>query len=104
MYKLSFYVPETHLTMVKNALFAAGAGKIGDYAECCWQVLGAGQFRPLANSHPTIGEPQQLTTVAEYLVEMVCQDKLIHTVINVLKNVHPYEMPAFSAIKIDIDE
>ncbi len=53
MYKICFYVPESHLEKVKEALFATGAGRIGDYDHCCWQTRGTGQFRPLA-SRPAI--------------------------------------------------
>lgn len=49
-YKLCFYVPVTHIEQVKQAMFAAGAGTIGNYDCCAWQVLGVGQFRPLAGS------------------------------------------------------
>ena len=55
MYQLVVYVPETHLEPVKAALFAAGAGRIGDYAQCSWQVLGQGQFLPRAGAQPFIG-------------------------------------------------
>lgn len=95
MYKLCFYVPTTHIEEVKNALFAKGAGRIGDYAACAWQVLGEGQFMPLAASHPFIGEVEQLSKVAEYKVEMVCTAARIQDVIVELKRVHPYEEPAY---------
>ena len=55
MYTLCFYVPESALEQVKAAVFAAGAGRIGNYDQCCWQVAGQGQFRPLAGSNPAIG-------------------------------------------------
>ena len=56
VYKLCFYVPESHLESVKQAVFEAGAGAIGDYRDCCWQVKGQGQFRPMAGSQPFLGE------------------------------------------------
>ncbi len=95
MYKLCFYVPESHLESVKNALFNVGAGKIGDYDSCCWQTLGQGQFRPLAGSSPFLGKQDEVETVAEYKVEMVFDDVLLNAVINALKEAHPYEEPAF---------
>ncbi len=64
MYTLCFYVPESTLEDVKSAVFAAGAGRIGNYEQCCWQVEGQGQFRPLAGSDPAIGEQGELETVA----------------------------------------
>jgi hypothetical protein len=95
MYKLCFYVPTTHVETVKNALFAKGAGRIGDYAACCWQVLGEGQFMPLESSTPFIGEVEKISKVAEYQVEMVCTADCMEAVIAELKRVHPYEEPAY---------
>ena len=91
MYKLVFYVPESHLDATKAALFAAGAGRIGNYDACCWQVLGQGQFRPLAGSQPFIGSNGQLEQLAEYRVEMVCADEHIQAAIRALRQAHPYE-------------
>ena len=101
LFKLCFYVPESHLAIVKEAVFSAGAGRQGDYDQCCWQALGEGQFRPLAGSNPHIGELNTLTVVPEYKVELVCEAKLINTVIKALKTAHPYEEPAFDVIKLE---
>jgi hypothetical protein len=100
MYKLHFYVPETHLEVVKNALFAKGAGRYKAYDQCCWQVLGQGQFRPLQNSRPYQGRLNQLETVAEYKVEMLCHASLLKDVVLTLLNIHPYEEPAYEIYKI----
>lgn len=100
MYKLCFYVPESHLEQVKKALFTTGAGQIGDYAECCWQVLGKGQFKPLEGSRPFIGEAQQLAVVDEWRVELVVVDALITKAIAALKAAHPYETPAYDVWKL----
>ena len=54
MYKLAFYVPQENLEAVKQALFATGAGRIGDYDSCCWQVKGVGQFRPLSDYYLSV--------------------------------------------------
>ncbi len=95
MHKLCFYVPASHLEAVKAAVFAAGAGRIGNYDHCCWQVLGEGQFRPLAGSQPHLGTLDQIQRVAEYRVEMVCADALVAAVVSALRAAHPYEEPAF---------
>ncbi|MBV1881466.1 MAG: YqfO family protein [Pseudomonadales bacterium] len=100
MYKLCFYVPASHLDSVKGAVFSAGAGKIGNYDQCCWQSKGQGQFRPLADSNPFIGEPPnngpgKVETVEEFKVEMVCDDAIVQSVVLALKAAHPYEEPAF---------
>ncbi len=95
LYKLAFFVPESHLEVVKAAVFATGAGRIGDYDSCCWQVLGEGQFRPLPGSHPFIGSTDVVETVAEYRVEMVCVEHHIRAAVAALRLAHPYEEPAY---------
>jgi len=95
MYKLSVFIPKSHLSQVKAALFAAGAGKIGNYDHCCWQTLGRGQFRPLDNSRPFIGKAGKTETIDEYKIELVVEDALIHSVIKQMKQAHPYEEPAY---------
>ena len=100
MYKLCYYVPESHLEHTKAAVFEAGAGRIGDYDSCCWQVLGEGQFRPLEGSKPFLGREGDVERVAEYRVEMVCEDHLIEQVVAALKQAHPYEEPAYDVIRL----
>lgn len=100
MYQIIFYVPESHCEIVKSAIFNEGAGRIGDYDQCAWQILGAGQFRPLKNSDAFIGEVDKLEKVPEYRVEMVCEKSLIKPVLQALINAHPYETPAYSVIEV----
>jgi len=101
MFKLTVYVPETHLEAVKEALFAAGAGRYAAYDRCCWQVLGEGQFRPLAGSDPFIGQTGELERVAEYRVEMICVDEAVAAVAAALRAAHPYEEPAFDFVRVE---
>lgn len=100
MYKLTVFIPEAALEPVKTALFSAGAGTIGNYEQCCWQVQGVGQFMPLAGSTPNIGTQDSLEKVNEWRVEMVVDDSAIHAVIAALKQAHPYETPAYDVIKV----
>ena len=100
MYKLCFYVPESHLEAVKEAVFATGAGRIGNYDSCCWQVAGDGQFRPLEGSQPSIGVHDQVERVREYRVELVCDEQTIRPAIAALYRVHPYEEPAWDAVAL----
>ena len=102
VYKIEFYVPETHLEKVKAAVFAAGAGRIGDYDCCSWQTAGSGQFRPCEGSKPAIGERDKLETVLEYKVELVCDSKYISAVIKSLKKSHPYETPAYQYWEVEL--
>ncbi len=101
MYKLCFFVPETHLEIVKNAVFDTGAGRLGDYDHCCWQTLGQGQFRPLEGSNPFLGSKGLVEQVPEYKVELVCEDHLIEAAIQALVEAHPYEEPAYDVISLE---
>ena len=94
VYKLVFFVPQSHLEVVKAAVFNAGAGRMGHYDQCCWQIAGQGQFRPLAGSKAYIGEVDQLQQLQEYRVEMLCDGACILSALEALRLAHPYEVPA----------
>ncbi len=100
MYKLCFYVPESHVEVVKDAVFDAGAGRIGDYDRCCWQVLGSGQFRPLDGADPFLGRRGEVEQVAEYRVELVCGAAHIAAAVAALLAAHPYEEPAWDLVAL----
>lgn len=100
MYKLTVFIPDPDLEPVKHALFEAGAGHIGNYSHCCWQIQGTGQFMPLAGSAPHIGEHNTVEKVAEWRVEMVVAEDKLTEVIKALKQAHPYETPAYDVIPI----
>jgi len=101
LFKIEFYVPESHLEKVKSAMFGAGAGRVGDYDCCAWQTLGSGQFRPLQGSRPFLGEFDKVESVAEYKAQMVCAAEFLAAVITTLKQSHPYEEPAYSVVKTE---
>ena len=100
MYKLCFFIPETHVEQVKKALFNKGAGRIGQYDNCSWQVLGEGQFRPLEGSKPFLGTQHTIERVAEYKVEMVCERCVIADVVKELIKTHPYQEPAYEVYEV----
>jgi structural toxin protein (hemagglutinin/hemolysin) RtxA len=101
MYKLIFFVPASHKEQVKNALFSAGAGKIGNYDCCSFESIGIGQFRPLNGSNPYHGKENFLEKVEEYKVEMVCASEHIKAVISTLLSTHPYETVAYEVYKLE---
>lgn len=92
---LAVYVPESHRNSLKQALFQAGAGKIGNYDSCCWETEGTGQFRPLPGSHPFLGTQDRVEHTPEWKIELVVPADRIEAVIAALKRAHPYETPAF---------
>ena len=100
MYKLTVFIPDAALEQVKSALFAAGAGTIGNYEQCCWQVQGIGQFMSLEGSQPNIGAQDTLESVEEWRVEMVVATAYIKEVVEALKQAHPYETPAYDVIEV----
>ena len=95
MFKICVYVPEKSVETVKQALFDAGAGRIGNYDSCCWQTDGIGQFRPLQNSNPAIGSLGTVEQVREVKLELACDDELVKGAVQAIRDSHPYEEPAF---------
>ena len=101
VYKLSFFVPDSHVEVVKSAVFAAGGGRIGAYDQCAWQVLGFGQFRPLDGSQPFLGQTGEVEQVEEWRVELVVADESIVAAVAALKLSHPYETPAYEVWRLE---
>ncbi len=100
MLKLIYYVPDSHLELTKQAIFSAGAGGIGNYEHCAWQVKGIGQFKPVKGADPYIGELGELEQVDEWRVETIVIEENAKAVAKALKASHPYEEPAFEFIQI----
>ena len=102
IYKIEFYIPQTHVAVVKQAIFAAGAGQIGNYDCCAWQTTaGTGQFRPRPGSRPFIGSLDKVEYVEEVKVELVCDEKYIDAAILALRASHPYETPALQYWEVE---
>ena len=101
MYKLIFYTPKDEAEKVKEAIFATGAGSIGNYAKCSWQTEGIGQFLPLAGSKPTLGTQGEIEQVAELRVEILCTENNIRAAIAAMKEAHSYEEVAYEVLSIE---
>ncbi|CRK51778.1 putative GTP cyclohydrolase 1 type 2 [Rhodococcus sp. RD6.2] len=93
-------VPSTDTAPVRDALFAAGAGEIGDYSCCSWTVTGTGQFLPGDGATPTIGAVGRVEQVTEDRVEVVARRALRSRVLAALRAAHPYEEPAFDVVEL----
>lgn len=100
MYKLNFYVPADAKESVKNALFEIGAGMFDNYECCSWETLGQGQFKPVRDANPAIGEVDVLEVLPEYKVEIICKKELIQEAVKTLKEVHPYEEVAYEVFEM----
>ncbi len=101
MKRIDFYVPESHLEDVLEAMFAAGAGRAGNYDRCCFVHRGLGRFRPLPGAEPRIGKVGEDAFVEEMKVELVCDDGTVPAAIEALIASHPYETPAYSVIALE---
>jgi len=100
LYFFYYYTPKSHLETTKQAIFAAGAGRMGKYSYCAWETKGVGQFMPLLGSNAYVGKIGKVTKASEYKVETVCSASKIKKVIKALKKSHPYEHPAFGVLKL----
>lgn len=89
----------TDTVRVREALFAAGAGELGDYRECSWTVTGDGQFRPLPGAAPTLGVVGEVETVREDRVEVIAPRRSRARILAALRAAHPYEEPAFDVFE-----
>ncbi len=97
--KWGVYVPAEAADGVAATVFAAGAGAIGDYRECCWRTSGTGQFRPGVDANPAIGARGELEIVAEERIEFVAARSRRTAVLAALRGAHPYEEPAFDVVE-----
>jgi hypothetical protein len=93
--KLVVFVPEEALDAVRDALFEAGAGRIGDYERCSWYTAGTGTFLGGEGATPTIGEAGREERVPELRLETVFPAARHDDVVTALRGAHPYEEPAF---------
>lgn len=93
--KLTTFCPISDFQAVLNALYQAGAGQIGEYDHCSFQVKGTGTFRPSAEANPTIGAAGQDETVEEMRLEVLVPAHLQQPILQALRQAHPYEEVAY---------
>lgn len=94
------FVPAADGDAVREALFVAGAGHIGDYSHCSWSVAGTGQFLPHDGTTPAIGEVGTVERVSEDRVEVIAPARLRPAILAALRAAHPYEEPAFDVLPL----
>ncbi|WP_068595214.1 Nif3-like dinuclear metal center hexameric protein [Vaginella massiliensis] len=98
--QLFVYVPEQNAETLRQALFAAGAGKIGDYDSCSYNIAGHGTYRALENANPVIGEIGELHTEKEIRIEVVVPTHLTQNILKAMRDHHPYEVIAFGLLSL----
>ncbi len=98
--KWVIFVPAENAEAVRAAVFAAGAGRIGDYSQCSWSVTGTGQFLPGDGAAPAIGSVGAVEKVVEDRVEVVAPARARREVLLAMRAAHPYEEPAFDIVAL----
>ncbi len=93
--KLTTFVPKPQTQAVLNALFAAGAGQIGDYKNCSFRTEGVGTFMPIGAAKPVIGDLGKAETVEEHRIEVIFERFLEKKIMSALRSAHPYEEVAY---------
>jgi hypothetical protein len=93
--KLVWFVPEEALDATREAVFAGGAGRIGDYERCSWYTSGTGTFQGSAGTSPSVGEAGREERTPELRVETVVPAERADAVIAALVEAHPYEEVAY---------
>jgi dinuclear metal center YbgI/SA1388 family protein len=95
IYKVVVFVPDKDLGRVSDALFAAGAGNIGQYSQCSFRLAGTGTFFGSEATNPTVGQKGRREEVSEWRLEAVCPEGRLNDVVAAIRRAHSYEEPAF---------
>ena len=98
--KIIVFCPEENVQEVSQAMFEAGAGKIGDYEECSFEQTGQGYFKPVNDAKPTIGEIDKRESVKEKRIETLCSSHKTASVLSAMKEAHPYEEVAHDIVPL----
>jgi dinuclear metal center YbgI/SA1388 family protein len=93
--KIVVFVPDKDLARVSDALFAAGAGHIGQYTECSFRLAGTGTFFGSEATNPTVGQKGRREEVNEWRLEAVCPEALVDQAVAAMRRAHSYEEPAY---------
>ncbi len=102
LYKLVVFVPETHHEQVRNAIFAAGGGWIGNYSHCSFNIEGIGTFLAREGTDPFVGKRGQLTEAKEIRLETIVPMSVRKKVVAAMLKAHPYEEVAYDLYSSDL--
>ena len=98
--KVVVFVPDKDLARVSDAMFAAGAGHIGEYSQCSFRLAGTGTFFGSDASNPTIGRKGRREDVSEWRLEVVCPESSVEAVVAAMRKAHSYEEPAYDVYQL----
>jgi dinuclear metal center YbgI/SA1388 family protein len=99
--KIVTFVPEACSEKVRQAMFEAGAGNIGNYDSCSYIIKGTGTFRAGENTNPFVGEKGLLHSELESRIETVAKKEDVAGIISAIKQNHPYEEPVYDIYPLD---
>ena len=99
--KLTTYIPHSSAATLRNELFKAGAGNIGNYSNCSFNIEGEGTYQGNEDSNPTIGEKGKLHTEPETFLSVIFEKHLENKILDALFNNHPYEEVAYDIVSLD---
>jgi hypothetical protein len=95
LFKLVYFVPEEARDVTRDAIFAAGGGRIGAYERCSWYTAGTGTFFAGEGADPAVGRVGEEEHVREFRVEVVVPEPSLAAAVDALRTAHPYEEVAF---------
>lgn len=98
--KISTFVPKIHAQRVRDAMFEAGAGYIGNYDSCSFNMEGYGSFKANDNANPFVGKLNEIHYETEIKIEVILPEHIKNKVLSALIKAHPYEEPAFDIYPI----
>ena len=101
LYKVAVYVPKTHELQVRKVLGDAGAGYIGNYSNCTFNINGIGTFKPEDNANPFIGNIGEIEEFEEIKIETIVPQNLLQKTIDKMIKAHPYEEVAYDIYKLE---
>jgi len=96
-----WFVPADALDVTRDAVFEAGAGRIGEYERCSWYTAGTGTFLGSGETDPAVGERGREERVPELRVETLVPADRLHEVVAALRVAHPYEEPAYDVYALE---
>jgi len=98
--KLEIFIPEEYLDALGEALYQAGAGRIGNYDHCKSITRVEGTWRPLEQAQPFMGETGKISRAAELKVEVNCASERVAETLEAIRKVHPYEEPVINVLPL----
>ncbi|MDD5489420.1 MAG: NGG1p interacting factor NIF3 [Candidatus Moranbacteria bacterium] len=99
-YKLIVFVPVADADKVREAIHAAGGGKLGNYSHSSFSSRGTGRFKPEQGANPSFGKVGKIEEIEEERIEVLCEENVVQDVVAAMKKAHPYEEVAYDVYEL----